>query len=221
MDNVCQTSHHRDNHGRRAAERTRPAIGRVWWLIGTLLCACATPHDPCQAGGETGKKYDARLDEIYDSSVTDVLFQDGVAESWPSCNSFDGLAMGGGVPFQVTAQEKSVVTECKVHLADVAWPASVQIMGSAPQVSPGDRNANCVAIFSAQASVAGCSGIIEIDFRAPFNRAFASRSPDAWPPFVVDRFFQTADASSCPAFGTTAATPFTCGDTWVATLTPQ
>lgn len=186
-------------------------------LSSAAAAGCLSPRDPCILGGEVGKSYLAHLDEVYDESVTDVLFQSSVSRAETSCMAFDGLMSGVDVAFAILPAQAASQT-CVTHYANVSVP-SVQAVGRGLVVSGTNDVANDVAIFQQFVNVGGCSGAMEIDFRTT-GVPFAAKSVGSLPPFLVDRYFEISDAAACPTFGVPSG-GFLCADTWVATLVPQ
>ena len=178
---------------------------------------CHLPDDPCVAGGESGKRYVAHLDEVYDSSVTDVAYRSTISRASVTCAAVDSLDVGATVGFTVLPSHNNGA--CFTHDASLDL-ASVQVIGDTTRIAGTNDVAADVAVATKQVAIGSCTGRLEIDFRAPYGKPFDSRSPDRMPPFVVDRYFETTDAASCPALGV-ASGAYLCSDTWVATLTPQ
>ncbi len=195
---------------------------RIVAALALLLCgACAQPRDPCIAGGETGRKYDAHLVEVYDSAVTDVLYSSYAVIAEPTCGSLDMLGPGSDLDFTILASTVNIGIECYVHQASVVLPTFVQVQSSSPVVTQSGFYQTDVAIFFDNVAIGSCSGDLEIDFRAPSGDFAHGSTPTTLPPFVVDRFFRTTDAADCAALGTSMAGGYTCGDTWVATLSAE
>ncbi|MEP6653204.1 MAG: hypothetical protein ABJA82_07580 [Myxococcales bacterium] len=184
---------------------------------------CRQLPDPCVPGGEAGKAYVAHLDEVYDSMVTDVLFDPTYSGSGKSCGALDQLVAGGALPFTVASAKNQLAEVCFVHDAVVALPTSVQIDGDSSGL-PGSAVSD-VAVFHKTVRIGSCAGRMEIHFQSastdPHTFAPATpKMPDRRPPFVVVRVFSTADAAACPSLNGTPGS-VTCGDTWVATLEKQ
>ncbi len=193
-------------------------------LLGlSLVTGCWEPprpdayFDPCVNGGETGKSYSATLDEIYDTSVTDVR-PPAIGSTLATCGSLDGLGLGSVLEFAVTAASERT-TVCFVHRADLSLPWNLQVTGDGKRLT-GDEIKGSVALFFRSVTTERCAGLLEIDFRTTHRQPFDPKSPDQDPPFLVIRTFQTQDGATCPALGGQSG-PITCSDTWVATLTPR
>jgi hypothetical protein len=184
--------------------------------VGAVGAGCHVPQDPCVPGGETGKRYIAHLDEVYDSSVTAVAYQSSISRAMVTCAAVDFLDVGASIGFAVLASHNNLA--CFTHDASLDL-ASVQVMGDTTRIAGTNDVGSDLAVATKQVAIGSCSGRLEIDFRAPYGKPFDSRSPDRMPPFLVDRYFETTDAASCPALGV-ASGAYLCSDTWVATLTP-
>jgi hypothetical protein len=171
------------------------------------------------AGGETGRKYDAHLTEIYDSSVTDVFYSPYAVISEPTCGSLDMLGPGSDIQFSILASTISVGMTCDVHEASVTLPAT-QVQSDSVTISSSGYYQNDVGIFFKNVEIGSCAGNLELDFRNASGNLSAAPSPTTVPPFVVDRFFRPTVVADCPALGALGGDG-ACGDTWVATLTAQ
>lgn len=194
---------------------------RIVSALAPLLCAaCAEVRDPCVAGGETGRRYDARLTEVYDSSVTDVFYSPYALILEPTCGSLDMLGPGSDIQFSILASTISIGMSCNVHEASVTLPATVQVQSDGVTISSSGYYQNDVAIFFKNVEIGSCAGNLELDFRNASGNLSAAPSPTTVPPFVVDRFFRPTVVTECPALGALGGDG-ACGDTWVATLTAQ
>jgi len=210
-----------DKQDRGSAAARRGCFRRFLFLFLVLSQAasagCFSPRDPCIKGGEVGKSYLAHLDEVYDESVTDVLFQSSVSRTETSCMAFDGLMPGVDIGFTILAAQAGVQT-CVTHYATVSVP-SVQALGPHTGLAGSNDVELDVALFQQSGTVGACSGAMEIDFRSRGDPSLP-KSAGSPPPFLVDRYFMTSDAAACPAFGVPSGYSY-CADTWVATLVPQ
>lgn len=194
---------------------------RIVSALALLLCgACFKTQDPCVAGGETGRKYDAHLTEVYDSSVTDVFYSPYSLISEPTCGALDTLGPGSDLPFTISSSTVSVGMLCLVHEASVTLPVTVQVESDGVVISQSGFYQNDVAIFVKDVEIGTCGGTLELDFRNASGDLSAAPSPTTVPPFVVDRFFRPTVVAECPALGALSRDGV-CGDTWVATLTAQ
>ena len=197
-------------------------LTRIVPALALLLCgACAETRDPCVAGGETGRKYDAHLNEVYDSTVTDVLYSPYALIPEPTCGSLDMLGPGSDIQFSILASTVNVGMLCDVHEASVTLPATVQVQSDSVAISSSGYYQNDVAIFFKDVEIGSCAGNLELDFRNASGDLSAPPSPTTLPPFVVDRFFRMTDTADCAALGMSMAGGTTCGDTWVATLSAE